>query len=934
MRILRDHLKIMFGKIKPEMMIKNIKQHGMRDNGIDKALFRVSGCMIDKSAYIHYSHSIYWNLTYEEAEARYFDMTSAIERRANLGGSNTVFALLPEYTCHVLKEECGNLVCRQKEFLNWRDCYFVLGQDLLTSAHLAYKSYCEARTVTDFGWSAMIETDDRRFFNIIDKGLAENHFHLNGSTRGFDLSWLCLMNHPERISGFFGRKPRELKDENINTLFMVNLNDSFANSEYDNSISWIETLNIACWLRAQLFKWLANREYVPYRETGSIRPVEDFCRFLSETPSALTVDLCDEIDTVRFVYGLAGKAESGSFGRIDYAITPRIAAGISSGCATRSLVGERSFLYNALYCIFSHDCDYYSDFVDMFYLYILIKIKFRSELIQVNKRYGFKNFARYQDRKDIIFETFPEYDNEAKNLSVNDGLKCGHIRSLEMRITPGETAAKQRDKIIRTDETIWRLGEGNRAFFKNFKKEYVKDVPYFYVIHFPKFTEKFENDPLIPENPNWIYYLIYGVPRNNKVRMTTAKQAKAIAKALSSYTWLWSRMRGVDACTFEIGCRPEVFATEFRFLRGLVSQPSDFYSENISASRLCVTYHVGEDFMDILDGLRAIDEALVFLEMESGDRLGHALALGVDAHEYYSLKNNAIVLSKQDYLDNIVWALNKANALNIDTDSALQQQLRGEARHLIGEIYGREFDIWDYYNSYLLRGDSPELYRYGFFNEKEYKQSYQYRDGDICGRYNFCQIQQRYHKERLDDFRRNSKAVKLFWMYHFNNEIKIKGSFTERKKVSEAYIRLTNEIQKGIRKELVKRHIAIECNPSSNVLIGPFDRYDEHPIFRFYPVVPKDNDELQFVSVNTDDQGVFDTSLETEYALILGALQSMKNENGLPLYNDDVIYGYIERLRENGFAQAFTLRSKETSSVEGAINVPLDIDEKIWYNKT
>lgn len=42
-----------------------------------------------------------------------------------------------------------------------------------------------------------------------------------------------------------------------------------------------------------------------------------------------------------------------------------------------------------------------------------------------------------------------------------------------------------------------------------------------------------------------------------------------------------------------------------------------------------MTYHTGEDFLDIVDGLRAIDEAMLFLQMEKGERLGHAMALGV-----------------------------------------------------------------------------------------------------------------------------------------------------------------------------------------------------------------------------------------------------------------------------------------------------------------
>lgn len=71
------------------------------------------------------------------------------------------------------------------------------------------------------------------------------------------------------------------------------------------------------------------------------------------------------------------------------------------------------------------------------------------------------------------------------------------------------------------------------------------------------------------------------------------------------------------------------------------------------------TYHIGENFFDIADGLRAIDELLIFCGLERGNRLGHALALGINPYEYYKSKNYVLVISKQDLLDDIVWILCK-----------------------------------------------------------------------------------------------------------------------------------------------------------------------------------------------------------------------------------------------------------------------------------
>ena len=54
-------------------------------------------------------------------------------------------------------------------------------------------------------------------------------------------------------------------------------------------------------------------------------------------------------------------------------------------------------------------------------------------------------------------------------------------------------------------------------------------------------------------------------------------------------------------------------------------------------------------------GLRALDEAIRFLEMGSGDRFGHATVLGLDLEEWYHRKDYCIHLKEQDYLDNVMW---------------------------------------------------------------------------------------------------------------------------------------------------------------------------------------------------------------------------------------------------------------------------------------
>ena len=72
----------------------------------------------------------------------------------------------------------------------------------------------------------------------------------------------------------------------------------------------------------------------------------------------------------------------------------------------------------------------------------------------------------------------------------------------------------------------------------------------------------------------------------------------------------------MDACSQEIACRPEVFAPAFRYLRYMAVAERSCLMPEVPPLRF--TYHVGEDFLDVTDGLRAIDEAVRYLRLGAG----------------------------------------------------------------------------------------------------------------------------------------------------------------------------------------------------------------------------------------------------------------------------------------------------------------------------
>lgn len=881
----RENLDILFRRTAPEAVLENIRQYGMFSAGCP---LRADAMSYPYQTYEHYLSLNMPEYSPDETQLRFAQLEQTLGKEP----AGMLFAALYTYADKVLKLQGGIPVCRQETVLGWNSISKRLGQDLLVTAWMAWEDEKENLVLPKgFVWPAVIGTDDGRLGTIYERGLAENHFHLHGSTQSFALSWTCLMNHPERIGKYFRK----------GSYFMENLSTGVSRGELDNQMSWRERIEYAAMIRGLLFSRCAD-----ILDSGEVW--ERFRRF-DHMP--LAAEIKQQAEALRSTFGtkFAQKIYKGlhfdyESGKkcLDYANSSYFYE-IDENAANRMLAGERSFLYHCFRLQFASGFTLQES--SLFYLYLLIKSQFRSELIQVNGRVGFTNFAQYQDRKNLLFGELKEYLTEAQRLSVGAAMENGHLISLEARIMPRETVSRMRRDVAGLDAMIrLAVGEDGR-------------MPH-YVVHFPK--KKFS----LKEFEKREYLLL---PRNWMVREATRKKAKALARYLQNDREGAYRILGIDACSLEIGCRPEVFATEFRYLRKYgrrmgkscwSSALQEPYKVSKSAGgniqeygQLGVTYHVGEDFLDIMDGLRAIDEAIAFLQMEKGDRLGHALALGIDPEAYYRSKRRNIYLTKQDYLDNLVWMLYRSLELNVNIDANHRAKMQEEARRLLMEIYyssssfGRDIanrqpmEMLDmYYDSWKLRGDHPDLYRTGVYKEEDSLSSWVYAS---------CMT----GKEFPFNYRGNEVIAGLYYMYHFDAEAKKKGLQPECFDTAGWYVELVKGFQEAIRREVAMRGIAVECNPTSNVLIGTFGSYDRHPILNFSRCRLDElsrNTQIQ-VSINTDDLGVFDTSLENEYALLLCAVCRARHRQGN--YNDDAVYEYLDYVRENGIRMSFQKNQKK-----------------------
>lgn len=809
-------------------------------------------------------------------------------RNIKMPHSINVFKALFHYVKHMLIIQKNEVLCQYNELLQWRKLTIELSEDFLVAAYLACEKTPEEMDKRGFQWKLVIGHNNFQLNHIVERGISENHFHLYGSAPMFHLSWISLMNN------LSGSKTAEFLRE-------YDQDRRYANIRY--SINYAEETLVnqyrqAALIRLFLFVKLTEREYVPdsLNEENVSAVLQD-----QLTMEATLDEMQQYIDVLR-----SGEPEMNGASKqaADYILFEVQKSSIGSNVANDIFSGERWFLYMCMNRIYRGE--FSEKETNFFYAYILLKETLRSEIIQSNKNVGFLNFEKYQRRKmKLIDDTI--YNDEIVKWAVRDNLLAPYVKALEIRISPADSAVKNHNWIQKLDKIIGPEKER-----------------YFYVFHFVKSKDEKSKTA------------VFGQYRHYKLRNRVEKTAGALSEFRQTYPLSASRVLGIDAAGNELGCRPEVFASVFRYLKKHeVIWDDGFLGKRIPQLR--ITYHVGEDFLDIVDGLRAIDEAINFINMECGDRLGHVLALGVDVEEWYRSKNYHILISQQDYLDNIVWLYQRiiqfqltgfddlksylerkfsdyfeiiygANMLSKDIEAILRnweaETKKKGKRHL---FYSRTrtdgnriitFDIHQYYHAWKLRGDHPKLYEKGYFSWEE----------DIDERNN-SYVNSKFPKAFA--IRDTPEIFLLNYYYHFNNLVWEEGERKIEITIKPSYIRGVKAVQKEMQNRIARRGLAIETNPSSNYLIGTFKSYEKHPIVTFYNQgLTTDAAELNdcpqlYVSINTDDKGVFSTSLENEYALMAKALENETDENGNPKYKKIMVYNWIDSVRKMGNEQSF-----------------------------
>lgn len=738
--------------------------------------------------------------------------------------------LLSNVGNQLLTTDARRLPCvKFNQLLRWNQLTQYVGQDIMVSAYMASK-FGSQLTSNQLIWDPVLRHNCKTLNDILAKGKSDIHNHLGASWEVFDLSWVKWMNACNTDD--------EVLKAIVNT----------PHQEADHIILPYEEqcirgfkhyIYVAYVIRFVIFRYIEDAILV---DDKLIRQLYD-CIIDSSISSGLYLKFHDEAANYRHRY--SAKFKDDNF--VDYAIRQKDYILLNEGSKYSpyiAFLGERRMmsLFLADAYMKKHNADLLMPF---FHLYLLIKSKVRRCLIQTNDLVGLDNFKDVNNCKKKLSNDFK------KIYAVQSSLGGNLADYLEGRLTIGEI--KKWQNLHFTDSCL-SVATNNSPLGH-------LDTHLSYIATFNKSEDNIDSDEC--------------VDRHSKLKDENRKRAYNMVKSSNI------KVAGIDTCGNELFAQPEFFAHAYRFV---VDLRPDLKNK--------LTYHVGEDFYDLVSGIRWIDEALLFLPLVEGCRLGHAVALGEDAFLYYDERHYTCLAPKQVLLDDMVWLIQKSANLSIVLDSQFKNWLLQESEKLYDEIgyrkYSeRKFSLTDYWQSMLLRGD--DVHKYSPFENE-----YEWSNTAEC------------NHEALIPARGNNHAVNLRNIYNDKKEVRVNGVIFYEVKWHKSIAGVIKKIQDAMMTSIKEKNISIECCPTSNIHITHIRRYADHPITRFHEVSLGNGNTIN-VSINTDDRGLLATSLYNEYSLMaLALLKDPHNRFGTTRTNHHgTVMDYMDKVRQMGNSMRF-----------------------------
>lgn len=735
---------------------------------------------------------------------------------------NSAF-LFPYCAKNMLVQKDGELYVKREMLFEWEGLNNKIDSNVVFSA---FDAFVSGRPTTHISAKQL----DSRLRKILAKGLSDNHAHLNGSGYSPEINWYAFHDL------FFTQRGRCLQV--LQELIRGRWRD-LDESKQKKIVLAFEKVPVVRALLAAYKLSISDNHHDDFSMSFTVDELDDMLQRVFLVQDDVTLELLIGGDDFAPILNIGhsrmhfeGAPESvGDVISIEQELFYELFLMLKEGVLSKT----------AIYAL---------------NVYIAAISQFKFCVAQDNRNMGFKRFSRFEVEKDVFCDCV-DYGKRLLYRSVFEKYyRCGGVRYVELRIAP-----KSRKELRLVIDSLDTANEYIFVKQREINPD-LKKIKYGIIVHYIK-------DENLPVTDMW-------VGRKERLQDRAWKQFLSLWSLYESGTAYFDYLRkivGIDAANFEMTTRPEVFAPLFLM----------FKKEITSQYNTGITYHAGEDFTTLANGLRAVDEALKYIGLDEGDRIGHATALGLDADEYFRAKRGYITISLQEHVDDLAWMhglINGSNTRDANLLGYLEKQYYKYTRELYEHTHIATPRLDVYQASMEMRGQNPEeLFTKRWLNVIDYS-----------------------HSSREDVY---NKPDFYYFVYQYDEQSKKNGLRSLVLQADSDYMDAVKLVQMIMIRKVHDRQVTVEANPTSNRKISFVRHFSDLQIFRLNSrglTLPDDmrcDNSLDIpVTINTDDSGIFQTDLAMEYALVVEALRRKK-------IGTEEIYPYIDYLRELSLMQSF-----------------------------
>lgn len=345
---------------------------------------------------------------------------------------------------------------------------------------------------------------------------------------------------------------------------------------------------------------------------------------------------------------------------------------------------------------------------------------------------------------------------------------------------------------------------------------------------------------------------------------------------------LGSFIRSFDVAGDENLVPIEVFAPALRLLREKPMVCTDRGDQ--LHPRRTLSIHAGEDFSNLVRGMRHVEETLLFCNFGKDDRIGHCLALGVDP-QLWARRQGMAITTLQDHIDDLVWFWHHTSELarKLDIAARVLPGIRRRLEHFLAELPREEQQPRPdtLYRAWLLRRNCPD--RALSAGPVDQVSDLRYLAPDVADDPG-CREAEHFKRYRtyMSAARADAPAPGCQPLHIMLGQDGMPGRNAHGyvDYCSRDELDVLEAIQDDLLTWMDRRGVMIEACPTSNVYIARIDSYAEHPVFRWRPLRAEDirpggrynrfglRSGPVGLCLNTDDPAIFPTTIAMEHEVM------------------------------------------------------------------